>query len=147
MANVTDDQTGFPIGHTRKGCYLGRKPRRSRRSRQHDRKPLRTRGPLRLGEGTVVDAGMLGLLAAAVSGFLGWRIGTAQDAVRIKYQADTIRSLTDRVDSLHKELTIEARQFATSLSEVNASLNATASLLNRMDQRLAKLEDQHNGLK
>ena len=98
-----------------------------------------------LGEGLAIDVGVLGLIGAAISGFVGWRVGTAQDAVRIKYQAETIKSLTDRVDALHKELSAEARQFATALSEVNSSLSATARLLDRMDQRLAKLEDRQHG--
>ena len=98
-----------------------------------------------LGGGLAIDVGVLGLIGAAISGFVGWRVGTAQDAVRIKYQAETIKALTDRVDSLHRDLASEARQFTTALSEVNASLNTTASLLDRMDQRIAKLEDRQHG--
>lgn len=95
-------------------------------------------------EELMLDAGVIGVVFAAIAGFLGWRVGTAQDAVRIKVQEDAIKKLTAQVEVLRADLSKEARDLSTTMSAVNSSLESTARLLDRMDQRIGKLEDRRD---
>ena len=96
-------------------------------------------------EGVDGSTSAIGLGVVAVTAFLGWRIGTAQDAVRVQYQADQIADLTATVCGLRRELNSESRSVASSLASISTSLKATADLLTRLERRLERLEGHVDG--
>lgn len=96
-------------------------------------------------ESITLGMSIVGLAGAALTGFIGWRVGTAQDAVRIKYQADAIDTLTAHVERLRSDLAMETRQLSASTAAIGSALESTARLLDRMEQRVCKLEDRSHG--
>jgi len=89
--------------------------------------------------------GLIEVALVAATGFIGWRIGAAKDAVRIYYQKEQLEKLQTEVSELRREMHGEARASASSLAHINSSLSSTAQVLERLEERIAKVEDFQRG--
>lgn len=85
--------------------------------------------------------GLLAILLAAFTGFIGWRVGTAKDSVRIEAHEARLNKLSDQIEAMSRSESKESKETGEQLARIAVTLNSVAETLGRLDRRLSKLED------
>ena len=73
-----------------------------------------------------------GVIITAVAGFLGWRLKSAQDAVRLENAMRDLDRLASRVQSLERGSMLSG----ASLASINTSIEGIGRTLARLEQKL-----------
>lgn len=102
-------------------------------------------------EEIVQSGGLIGLLVAAATGFIGWRIGTATDSVKLE---NTIRELGDERRQRERDISIlhekmerlnerdseDIKKLTSLIAGQSSTLSAMADQLGRIHDRMDRLE-------
>lgn len=93
--------------------------------------------------GAMIESGSFWAVAlAAIAGFMGWRIGTAKDSVRVEIHEQRIKELQQAMEGLRSIDASEAKDAAVALAQINTTLQSMAEILARLDARTTKLEER-----
>lgn len=78
------------------------------------------------------------LIGVAVAGFLGWRLSSAQDAVRIQALTDKTNALAERLNSLENGTVTTASTLATLTAHIEAISNTLSRVERKLDEKVDK---------
>jgi hypothetical protein len=92
--------------------------------------------------GPTLEPHWWGIIVAAITGFLGWRLKAAQDAVRLETLMRDFERLELRLEARVKSLEQGSISTATALASINAELIGIGRTLKRLDDRLDSKADR-----
>lgn len=76
------------------------------------------------------------IIVAAVTGFLGWRLKAAQDAVRLETLMRDFERLEVRIEARVKSLEQGSLSTASALASITAEIQSIGRTLKRLDDRM-----------